>query len=190
MKHNSLSWLRNIVAFCLVLTVFAGSTLTAFAKSGNKFIAGELTITGQTINGLEPSVSLDGEKSVSGRTVFSGSQITTSENATATVRLGNLGHLTVSPNSILNLNFDENSISGVISAGDVQVFNNQGVNVNIEKTGNANVNLNKAQDDDDDDDDGSLIVPLLVFAGIVTGTIIYVATKGDSGATVVVSPVR
>ena len=75
MKHNSLSWLRNIVAFCLVLTVFAGSTLTAFAKSGNKFIAGELTITGQTINGIEPSVSLDGEKSVSGRTVFSGSKL-------------------------------------------------------------------------------------------------------------------
>ncbi len=138
------------------------------------------------MNNSESSVQLDGENALSGRTVFSGSVITTSENATATVRLGKFGYLNLSPNSVLHLSFDENSISGTLSAGEVEVFNNENVKVNIEKTGNAKV---KAAQDDDDDDDNSPVVPLLIFAGIVTGVVVYVITKGDDDNRVV-SPVR
>jgi hypothetical protein len=185
MKNYRNLWLRNVVAFCLVTAVFVSSTLTAFAKTGNTSLAGELIISGHNLNNSESSVQLDGENALSGRTVFSGSVITTSENATATVRLGKLGYLNLSPNSVLNLSFDENSISGTLSAGEVEVFNSENVKVNIEKTGNAKVKA--AQDDDDDDN--SPVVPLLIFAGIVTGVVIYVITKGDDDDRVV-SPIR
>jgi hypothetical protein len=186
MKNYRNLWLRNVVAFCLITAVFFSSTLTAFAKTGNTSLAGELIISGHNLNNSESSVKLDGENALSGRTVFSGSVITT-ENATATVRLGKLGYLNLSPNSVLNLSFDENSISGTLSAGEVEVFNSENVKVNIEKTGNAKVK--SAQDDDDDDDDNSPVIPLLIFAGIVTGVVIYVITKGDDDNDVV-SPVR
>lgn len=186
MKNCRNLWLRNVVAFCLITAVFFSSTLTALAKTGNTSLAGELIISGHHLNNSESSVQLDGENALSGRTVFSGSVITTSENATATVRLGKLGYLNLSPNSVLNLSFDENSISGTLSAGEVEVFNGENVKVNIEKTGNAKV---KAAQDDDDDDDNSYVVPLLVFAAIVTGAVVYVITKDDE-LNRVVSPVR
>ena len=186
MKNFRNLWLRNVVAFCLITAVSFSTTLTAFAKTGNVSLAGELITSGHNLNNSESSVKLDGENADSGRTVFSGSMITTSENAAATVRLGKLGYLNLSPNSVLNLHFDENTISGTISAGEVEVFNSENVKVNIEKTGNAKV---KAAQDDDDDDDNSPLIPLIVFAAIVTTAVVYVITK-DSELDRVVSPVR
>lgn len=187
MNKNSNSRLRIFAAFSLMMAVFISSTITVWAKTGNSNLAGELIISGHSINNSEPSVLLDGENALSGRTVFSGSVITTSETAAATVKLGKLGYLTLSPNSVLNLNFDDKSISGTLSAGDVQVFSNENVKVNIERTGNA-VNPVKAQQDDDDDDDNSALVPVLIFAGIVTTAVVYVLTRGDDNF--VISPVR
>ncbi len=186
MNRNSNSRLRNFAAFSLMMAVFISSTITVWAKTGNSNLAGELIISGYSQNNSEPSVLLDGENALSGRTVFSGSVITTSDNAAATVKLGKLGYLTLSPNSVLSLNFDDNSISGTLSAGDVQVFSNENVKVNIERTGNAAV-PGKAQTDDDDDDNSPLF-PVLVFAGIVTTAVVYVLTRDDDK--IVASPVR
>ena len=180
--------LRNVAAFCMIVAIVMSSTVLTFAKTGSN-LAGELIISGHALNSFEPTVMLNGENVMSGRTIFSGSQITTSENS-ATVKLGKLGYLTLSPNSALSLNFDENNINGTLSAGDVQVFNNQGVNVNIERTGNA-VKTGQTQTDDDDDDDNSPVVPFLIFAGIVTGTVVYIVTSGDDADKVsFVSPIR
>ena len=180
--------LRNVAAFCMIVAIVMSSTVLTFAKTGNSNLAGELIISGHALNNFEPTVMLNGENVMSGRTIFSGSQITTSENS-ATVKLGKLGYLTLSPNSALSLNFDENNINGTLSAGDVQVFNNKGVNVNIERTGNA-VKTAQTQTDDDDDDN-SPVVPFLIFAGIVAGTVIYIVTNGDDSDEVnFTSPVR
>lgn len=185
MKNYRNFWLRNVAAFWIVAAVFISSTMTVSAKTG-KTLAGEIIVSGQNISDSGSSVTLDGENIVSGRTVFSGSVITTAKNATATVRLGKLGYLNLSPNSVLNLSFDENSISGTLSAGDVRVFNSENVKVNIETTGNAKV---RAAQDDDDDDDNSPLIPIIVFAGIVTATVVYVLTRGDDDNRVI-SPVR
>lgn len=184
---NKKIWLRSVAAFGLIVAVMMSTSIAAFAKTGNSNLAGELVISGHSLNSFEPTVSLNGENVMSGRTIFSGSQITTSENS-ATVKLGKLGYLTLSPNSALSLSFDENNINGTLSAGDVQVFNNQGVNVNIERTGTA---VKAGQTNDDDDDDNSPVVPFLIFAGIVTGTVVYIVTKGDDSDEVnFTSPVR
>lgn len=186
MKNYRNFRLRSFGVFCLIAAVFISSAMTALARTGNSSFAGELIISGHTLNNIEPSVLLDGENALSGRTIFSGSVITTSENATATVKLGKLGYLTLSPNSVLNLNFDKNTISGTLSAGDVQVFNSENVKVNIEKAGNAAANSSQAQTTTSKN---SYIAPLLVFAGIVTTAVVYVLTNNDDDA-IFVSPVR
>lgn len=190
MRINKTLWLRNVVASCLVLAIFTSSSMVALAKTGNTLFAGELIISGHTLNNFEPIVSLNGENVSSGRTIFSGSQIVTPEDSSATIKLGKLGSLTLAPSSTLNLNFNENSITGTLSSGDVQVFNNEGVTVNIERTGNA-VKSGQTQTDDDDDDKGGMLLPILIFAGIVGGTFVYVTYSGDDADEVnFVSPIR
>jgi hypothetical protein len=185
MKKNNKAGLRNVVAFCLMVTVFVSTSMIALAKPSAS-LAGEIIVSGHNTNGVEPSVLLNGERTTSGRTFFNAGEITTSENATATIKLGKLGYLSLAPNSVLSLNFTENTISGRLTAGDVRVFNAEGVAVNIE---NALTNMPvKPAPDDDDDDDDSILVPVLIFSGIVGAAVIYVMTNGDDST--VVSPAR
>ena len=187
MKKNNKAGLRNIIAFCLMVTVFVSTSMIAFAKPGAS-LAGEIIVSGHNINGVEPSVLLNGESVANGRTFFNAGEITTSENATATIKLGKLGFLNLAPNSVLSLNFTENTISGRLTAGDVKVFNADGVAVNIENAV-TNMPVKPRQDDDDDDDDDDIWVPILIFSGIVGTAVVYVMTQsGDDGT--VVSPAR
>lgn len=182
--NNKISWLRNTAAFCLMVTVFVSTSMIALAKPGNS-LAGEIIVSGHNSNGVEPLVMLNGERAFSGRTFFDSGVITTSETASATVKLGKLGYISLAPNSAMTLNFSENTISGKVISGDVKVFNNEGVTVNVE-----NLATNAArQDDDDDDDDNGILVPVLIFTAAVAVAVIYVVTKSDDDGTIV-SPAR
>jgi hypothetical protein len=140
--------------------------------------------------------------------------IATSATGSAVVNLGKLGRLTVLPGSTLNLSFTENSISGELSAGQVKVFNNEGVTVNIKtadklvtndatqsdsisvdvrsgstqavaENGAAFINGVPVQDKDDDDDDKMGIwIPILVFAGIVGTAAAFTLTNGDDDTSI------
>lgn len=179
MKNHNRTSLKNIVTFCLLFSIFVSSSMIALAKSEVTPVGAEIVVGAN-----DNSVTLDGEKVISGRTFFSSGVIATSENS-ATVKLGKLGYLTLMPNTVVSLNFGENKIAGTISSGDVTVFNNAGVEVNMEKTADAAAN-SKAQTNNSSK---SSVVPLvLVFAGIVGVAAIYVLTKGDDDN--VVSPVR
>lgn len=181
MKINkNVNWLRNLAAFCLMLTVFVSSSMVALAGPGSS-LAGEIIVSGNNLNGYEPVVMLNGERASSGRTFFDSGVISTSETASATIKLGKLGHITLAPNSSMSLSFTENTISGEVLSGNVKVFNNEGVTVNV-------ANLNTAQQDDDDDDDNSILVPVIIFAAAVGAAVIYVVTKDDEDS--VVSGVR
>jgi hypothetical protein len=172
------SWLRNAAAFCLMVTVFVSTSMIALAAPRNS-AAGEIIVSGRSTNGVEPLVTLNGERAFSGRTFFESGVITTSETASATIKLGKLGYINLAPNSALSLSFNENTISGKIISGDVKIFNNEGVTVNVE-------NL---PDDDDDDDDNSFLVPLLIFSAAVGTAVVYVMTNNsDDGS--IVSPAR
>jgi hypothetical protein len=185
-KNNRAAGLRNVLAFCLLVTVFVSTSMIALANPGTS-LAGEIIVSGHNINGVEPSVMLNGERAFSGRTFFNAGEITTSENATATIKLGKLGYLNLAPNSVLSLSFNENNISGRLTAGDVQVFNNEGVAINIENA-LTNLAVKSAQQDDDDDDDDGVLIPILIFAGVVGAAVAFVVTN-DSDDTVV-SPAR
>jgi len=173
------------------------------ATPENKSLMGEITISGQTINGNAPTVMLNGESVMTGRTFFSAGTIATPENINSTVRIGKLGYVTLAPNTNLSLSFNENTISGTLSAGQVKVSNAEGVSVKIQTNAglvtsesnlasNFTVNAEKAarQDDDDDDADGnSALGPILVFSGIVAAVVIIVLVNREEDD-LVVSPVR
>ena len=194
-KNFYTNWLRNITAACLAMMIFTTSSMIALAATETKSLMGEITVSGQNTDGNAPSVLLNGENAFTGRTFFSNGTIVTPENVTSTVKLGKLGYVSLSPNTTLTLKFDEKTISGTLTAGKADVFNAEGVNVQIENLGNATtsvVPMNNAQDDDDDGIfNNSAVGPVLVFAGIVAvAVILVVANDDDDDENRIVSPVR
>lgn len=158
----------RIAAFCLVLSIFATSTMFALA-AGN--VAGEIIVSGENA-----TVTLNGEKVLSGRTFFSSGVIATSDNS-AVINLGKLGRVSMSPNSILSLNFTEDSISGEVTAGQVKVLNNEGVKVNVK-------GMDKAKaDDDDDDKKAGFWIPLAILGGAVGAAILFVTLNRNDDVT-------
>ena len=137
-KQKSL-WLRNLVGLGLLVSLFFSSSMVTLAAPGNA-LSGEITVSGSSVDGMQPSVSLNGEKALSGRTFFTSGTISTPEGNSATINLGKLGRITMSPNSSLSLNLSENSISGDLAAGQIRVLNNEGVAVNIRTNDNVVTN--------------------------------------------------
>lgn len=198
-------WLRNITAACLAMAIFTTSSMIALAGTEKKSLTGEITVSGQTTDGHAPSVLLNGESAFTGRTFFSAGTITTPADVDSTVGLGKLGSISLSPNTTLSLSFDEKTISGTLSAGQIKVSNAEGVAVKIQTNAglvtnelnsakSLTVNAEKAarQDNDDDDGDGnSALGPILVFSGIVAAVVILVIVnnRGDEGD-ISISPVR
>ncbi len=181
MKNHVSSGLMKLSAICLVFAVLLSSSTLVLAVPGAKAMSAEIIVSGGN-DSENPAVLLNGERASSGRTFLSSAVITTSATGSAVVNLGKLGRLTVLPGSTLNLSFTENSISGELSAGQVKVFNNEGVTVNIKtadklvtndatksdsisvdvrsgstqavaENGAAFINGVPVQDKDDDDDD-------------------------------------
>jgi hypothetical protein len=93
------------------------------ALAAPKDITGEISVTGQ--------VTINGQNAVTNSSVVSGSTITTGANSSATVSLGKVGRVEISPDSSIMLKFNDNSITGVLSAGDVRVSNSIGVAATI-----------------------------------------------------------
>lgn len=189
---NYTNWLRNITTACLAMVIFTTSSMIALAGTENKSLMGEISVSGSRGNSDAPFVLLNGENAFTGRTFFSNGTITTPAEVTSTVKLGKLGYITMDPNTTLSLSFDEKTISGTVSNGDVKVFNAEGVDVRIQNANSANVAvepMNKKQDDDDKGTfSNSAVGPVLVFAGIVAAAVILVVINNDENT--IVSPTR
>lgn len=139
MKNYRSSLLSHLTCFSLIAAIFVSSSMVALAVPGTS-LAGEIIISGSDRNGVESAVTLDGQPIVSGRTFFASGVISTPETKSVTVNLGKLGRLTLSPESTLSLTIAENSISGELSSGQIQVFNRKGVAVNIKTSDNVVTN--------------------------------------------------
>lgn len=223
MKNNLWSVLiRSSVAVFLLLAVFSTSSMFALAGTPDKRIAGELVVSG----GSETDtafVTVDGERAITGRSVFSSSTIKTPANVGATVNLGKAGRVEIAPNSSLNLNFTEDAISANLIAGQIKVFNAAGVQAKVQtkdetvtadsnqsnmfavdvssgvtkaiaETGSVYLS-NGAQTGQQTGQGGGLssmevLIPVLIFAGIVGASLIYVTTKDGGDTLGSVSPVR
>lgn len=180
MKNRALTLLNQVSAVCLASAVLFSSSI--FVLAGTKSMAAEIVVAGLNGNTEKVSVLLNGEPVLSGRTFYSTGVVSTTETGTATINLGKLGRVMVLPGSKLNLNFAENNISGELIEGKIEVFNTEGVSVNIKSlndvvtndaaqvgsmavdvrsgatqafasSGKAFVNNAPAQQKDDDDDD-------------------------------------
>lgn len=133
MRENKMNTsFRNILAGCLMFAVIVASSTVAWALPENRSATGELSLFGRGSGENAPFAMLNGERAFSGRTFFSASTVATTADDAATLKLGKLGSITLSPNSILSLSFGDNKISGNLIAGQIKVFSNEGTEVKIQ----------------------------------------------------------
>jgi hypothetical protein len=201
---NSKLWIQKALSLCLSVAILATYSMVGLAAPGK--VAGELTVSGKNVNGESPFVLVNGEAARSGRSVFSGSTITTPETASAVMNLGRFGKIELAPATSLTLTFDEKGIFGDLTSGKVTVLGASD-SVAIKTLNGKTVQLaagqsasatGKAQDDDDKDDDdddgGAAWWPwALVFGGAGVVILWTALSDGDiqlgNGGTVI-SPVR
>ena len=197
---NSKLWIRKALSMCLCVALLATYSMVALAGPGKA--AGELTVSGKNANGEAPFVLVNGETARSGRSVFSGSTISTSDSTGAVMNLGKLGKIELAPSTIVNLTFDDKGIFGELTAGKLSVLGASD-NVIIKTLDGNSIKLaagqsvlasGKAQDDDDDDDDDAAWwIWAVVFGGAAAGLLYTALSDGDidvgSGGTVI-SPTR
>lgn len=198
---NSKLWINKALSACLTVALIATYSLVALANSEK--IAGELLVSGKTVNGQNPFVKVNGEEAQSGRSIFTGSTVATSENAGAIVNLGKIGKIELAPNTIMSLSFDEKGVSGDLTAGQVTVLNSAdtvavktlgGKTAELKAGESANATGTKAQNDDDNDDHHGALLLALILGGAAVAIII--AARSDNnrialgGGTTVVSTTR
>ena len=199
---NSKLWIRKALSMCLSVAVLATYSMVALAGPGKA--AGELAVSGKNVNGETPFVFVNGEVARSGRSVFSGSTITTSESTNAVINLSKLGKIELAPNTALNLTFDEKGISGTLTSGTVSVLG-AAENVNITTPNGKTVQLAAGQsvsasgvkDDDDDDDDDHGGAAWWIWGGVFGAAAVVILwtalSDGDiqvGGGGTVISPTR
>ena len=194
---NSKLWIQKALSLCLSVAILATYSMVGLAAPGK--VAGELTVSGKNVNGESPFVLVNGEAARSGRSVFSGSTITTPETASAVMNLGRFGKIELAPATSLTLTFDEKGIFGDLTSGKVTVLGASD-SVAIKTLNGKTVQLaagqsatasGKAQDDDDG---GAAWWPwALVFGGAGVVILWTALSDGDiqlgNGGTVI-SPVR
>jgi hypothetical protein len=199
---NSKLWIHRALSMCLIVAMVATYSMVALANSDKA--AGELIVTGKTVNGETPVVTVNGETAKTGRSVFSSSTISTPENASAIINIGRAGKIELAPNTTLTVTFNEKGINGDLLSGKVTVLgasNSVGIRTadgnTVELTaGESATTAGKAADDDDDDNKGGAAwwAWALILGGAGAG-VIWAATSGGNdialgGGTTVVSPNR
>jgi hypothetical protein len=91
--------------------------------------------------------------------VFSGSQIETPANLSASIQLESLGSIAIAPNTNLTLTFAKGSIAVNISAGDALLTTEEGVSGLVTTPDGQTQDPNKADQDDDEKKKGATPVP-------------------------------
>lgn len=109
---------RKLVALCLAITVLSMYSMVVLATPGQNASTGELTANGQ--------VAVNGQTAITGATIFSDSTITTAADSSALVSLGKNGRVELLPNTTLKLSFNENGLTGELSAGKIAVTSTAG----------------------------------------------------------------
>lgn len=130
------NYFRRLITSFTALAVLCAYSTVALAASKN--LTGEITVTGQ--------VTVNGQTAVSSATIVSGSTIVTGADSTAVISLGKTGRIEVLADSNLILNFSDNSIVGILSAGKTRASNAPGVATTI-TTKDATVIADAGQSD-------------------------------------------
>ncbi|MFN6963086.1 MAG: hypothetical protein ACK4S4_04895 [Pyrinomonadaceae bacterium] len=113
--------LKRLVTATTLAAFWTVTSMVALAAPMD--VTGEISVSGQ--------VTVNGQTAVSNSTIMSGSTIATGADSSATVSLGKAGRVELLADSNLTLQFSENSIVGILSAGKVRVSNAAGVATTI-----------------------------------------------------------
>ena len=197
---NSKLWIRRALSTCLMVAIFATYSMVALA--GSDRMAGELTVTGNGMNGDTPSVTVNGQAARSGRSIFSSNIIATPSNAGAVINLGKNGIIELAPNTTFTVSFDDKSISGDLSTGKLTVVGTSS-SVNVKTTtgqvvklaAGESVNAAGKKDDDDDHAGGTAWwIWAVIFGGAAAGILIAAVNANNrvdlGGTSTTISPIR
>ena len=135
-------WIRNSIATSLAIALFVTTSMISLASTPGNQLMAELNVTGTSADGDAPSVSVNGERAFSGRTIQPSTTVTTPATSSATINLGKLGRVELAPNSSLVINFNENSINGNLVSGKVKVVGAAGAETSIQ-TKDSLINADK-----------------------------------------------
>ena len=115
---------RKIIILFLFIAIF--STSTPLLQAQNRLV-GELTVNGNKSG----SVTVNGEPSLTGRSILSPSEIATISLTNARISISKTGVINLSPNSKIKLSFTESNISIDLLGGEFTVDTVQNTAVNI-----------------------------------------------------------
>ena len=195
--------IRRISLVCLIAVFLAAQSVTILAADK---IAGDLTVTGQTVNGTKPIVTVNGESAVSGRSVFSSSVIETFENSGAVVGIGKKGKIEAAADTKFTISFDAENVRCDLVTGSLTVVDSvhkvavklpdgRVIELGAGETANAANNNASAKSSAPATAGGATWLPwAIVVGGAATAIIIGAAVGGNgiqlSGNAIVVSPTR
>lgn len=209
----------RLLVFALTVSILTCQTMVALAMPKAGQPAGELTVKGKMPTDEKPFVLVNGDRSFTGRSVFSSGTIATTETTSAIINLGKIGRIELAPASVLTLSFSDDSISGELSSGDVRISNADGVAVKINtpndvitnernaassftvavgaelstvKATNGAVRYNNGKSvaqQDDDDDDDDGIWVPIIVIGGAVGAVVLFTMLGDDDDDEIASPI-
>ena len=138
MQRIPVSCSRRAALICLAFAVFNLQSTTVLGNSVVTSVppAGELTIAG--------SVHVDGAPAISGQTFFPGSTFRVAPSSLSTLTLRNRGRLELSAETILQLDFSDEMVTGALTAGRLRVLAPAGVTIRLTTT-DATVLANSRQ---------------------------------------------
>gem|GEM_PF-667930 len=204
---------RQVLVLNLAVMLIASYSTVTFASPTKPL--GEIIVSAKSPDGAA-SVTVNGEPTTSGRTIFASSTIATPADSGATINLGRAGKLQLAPNTTFTLEADGTTIGGNLTSGSLTVLSSAqsvgvrtlaGDLVSLSAGETATAVSTKAARDYrdkttgkciDDDNDGkeecSEGLPMwgwyVIGGGIIAAVVIAVAVSGDDDQQVNVSPVR
>lgn len=186
---NKLYFLRKGISAFVVLAVSLTASMVSLASPG-RMIA-ELSVSGKPVNGEPPFVYVNGEPARSGRSVFSSSTVTTTEDAAATIGIGKNGRIELARSSTANLIFDDKTVEAELTSGQLTVQGSLGT-VKVRTTDGKTTILNagesitasgEGRSARQSSSDDYWWVWLLVAGGAAAAIIIALSQSNDSNST-------
>jgi formylmethanofuran dehydrogenase subunit C len=167
------TWSRKFLAMSVAAAVLSVSSMLTLASPGAR--TGELSVSGD--------VTVNGQKAISGGTIFSDSVIVTARDSSAIVSLGKLGRVELMANTSVKLNFSDKSISGLLDSGRARVSTPAGVSVNLTtKDGSVMVDGSQATSFTANLENGNTMVNTDAgLAELRSGTTVTKIAAGESG---------
>jgi hypothetical protein len=219
-NNNNATWLKRVTTFGLMVAVFISSTMFVLAAPDSKALAGEIIVSGSGENSavtLNGERAYSGRTFFSSGVIAtpetSSAVVNLGKLGRISVAPNSLLSLSFTPNSIsgklssgqikvfssegvsVNIETSDNVVTNDANQSGVFTVNVQsGLTQAVAESGaitlkNALPNPQQTPADDDDDDN-SVLVPVLIFAGIVGAAALYTFTRDSEPLQFIVSPNR